>query len=171
MEPPAPDPIAPAPAPPSEPAVPATAVGELDREPESQRGRIGRWPFGIVAVSILRLIDAVSLIYLFLDIGPRPIGGVPIIGNSSDLTRALDLALAVLVIVGVIGLLLFKRWGWVLTMVLVGLALAGDLIRVAIGEPAYLGLFLHVAAAFYLNGRSVRALAQGDVDPEPTVHA
>jgi hypothetical protein len=167
VEPPAPDPLIPA-----SDVAPAAPATNLDREPEGSRGMIGRWPFGILVVAVLRLIDAASLIYLFLDLGTtRPVGGVPIIGNSTDLTRALDLVLAALVILGVVGLLLFKRWGWVLTMVLVGAALAGDLIRVAIGEPAYLGMFLHVAAAFYLNGRSVRALAQGDVDPGPTVHA
>ena len=98
VEPPAPDPMIPASAAaPVDPA-PVAPLPELDREPESHRGRIGRWPFGILVVAVLRLIDAASLIYLFLDLGTtRPIGGVPIIGNSSDLTRALDLVLAGLV--------------------------------------------------------------------------
>lgn len=124
------------------------------------RRAFGRWPFGIIAVAILRLVDATVLIVLGLEQRGLDVSGLPILGGSVVLTRALDLTIAGLTIVGVIGLLAFKRWGWVLTMVLVGLSLLGDLIRVSIGQPAYLGLALHVLTAFYLNGRAVRALAE-----------
>ena len=46
-----------------------------------------------------------------------------------------------------------------------------ELIRVAIGQPDHLGLLLLVISAFYLNQRSVRAMAGGnlvdDADREP----
>ena len=79
--------------------------------------------------------------------------------SSPILTRAVDLVLAGAIILGVVGLLSFRRWGWVLTMVIVGFGLLVELIRVAIGQPDHLGLLLLVISAFYLNQRSVRAMA------------
>jgi hypothetical protein len=138
--------------------------------PASGRRAFGRWPFGIIAVSVLRLVDAGALIYLGIEQRGLDLTGFPILGNSAVLTRTLDVTLAVLTIAGVVGLLAFKRWGWVLTMVLVGMSLLGDLIRVAIGEPGYLGLALHVLTAFYLNGRAVRALADRHLDDDLRAH-
>ena len=51
-------------------------------------------------------------------------------------------------------------------MILVGLGLLAELIRVAIGKPDHLGLLLLVLSAFYLNQRSVRAMAGRHLDPE-----
>jgi hypothetical protein len=116
------------------------------------------------------LVDAGVLIYFGIEQRGLDITGFPILGNSAVLTRTLDVTLAVLTIAGVVGLLAFKRWGWVLTMVLVGMSLLGDLIRVAIGEPGYLGLALHVLTAFYLNGRAVRALADRHLDDDLRAH-
>jgi hypothetical protein len=147
-------------------AAPTGEVGPPDAGSREVPGGIGRWPFGMLAVAVLRLLDAAGLLALGLGASTRPVGGVPIIANDSTLTRAMDIGLAALVILGVIGLLTFQRWGWVLTLVLVGLALVADLIRVVIGQPAYLDMLLHVLAVFYLNARSVRALGydqQGDL--------
>ena len=127
--------------------------------PPSATRRRRRWPFGILAVAALRVLDATILAVTALSAGNLVLGGMPLIGADTTLTRVLDLSLAGLTIAGIVGLLLFRRWGWVLTLVLVGLALLGDLIRVAVGDPRHLSLLLHVVTAFYLNGRSVRALA------------
>ena len=51
-------------------------------------------------------------------------------------------------------------------MILVGLGLLGELIRVAIGQPDHVGLLLLVVSAFYLNQRSVRAMAGSHLDPD-----
>jgi hypothetical protein len=140
---------------PDRPDLPASAGGGM---------RIGPWPFGLIAVVILRLVNAIALIAVALEIKGLPLGGVPLLAGDATITRAIDLFLGVAVLVGIVGLLLFKRWGWVLTMVLVGLSLAGDLIRIYIGEPDWLALLLHVLAAFYLNGRAVRVLAGESID-------
>ncbi len=137
---------------------------------EAPRRAFGRWPFGIIAVAILRLVDAGVLIALGMEQRGLDVSGLPILGDSPVMTRAMDLTLALLTIVGVLGLLAFKRWGWVLTMVLVGVSLLGDLIRVAIGQPGYLGLALHVLTAFYLNGSAVRALAERHLDDDLRAH-
>ena len=68
--------------------------------------------------------------------------------------------------IGVIGLLGGTRWGWVLTMLLVGLGLVFDLLQYLNGVPVPISLALHVLAAFYLNQRSVRSMA-ADVLHEP----
>lgn len=128
---------------------------------------VGRWPVGILVVAVLRIIDAVSLAAIGLGIQGMPTDGLPLLEDSPLLTQSLDIVLAAATIIGVIGLLAFRRWGWVLTMILVGLGLLGELIRVAIGEPDHLGLLLLVLSAFYLNQRSVRAMAGRHLDPDP----
>ena len=127
---------------------------------------VGRWPVGILVVAFLRVIDAVSLAAIGLGIQGLPTDGLPLLEESPLLTQSLDIVLAAATIIGVVGLLAFRRWGWVLTMILVGLGLLGELIRVAIGEPDHLGLLLLVLSAFYLNQRSVRAMAGRHLDPD-----
>ena len=119
-----------------------------------------RLPFGIVVVALLRTADAVGLIIVALNLGQWPIAGVPLPFDELTVFRSLELATAAITLLGVAGLLTYRRWGWVLTVVLVGLGLVGDLLRVWLGEPTYLGLLLNVLTAFYLNTRSVKALAQ-----------
>ena len=130
-----------------------------DTETTESGVRIGRWPIGILIVALLRIIDAVSMAAAGTGVRDVPMGGLPVLLDSPLLTQSLDLLIAAATIVGVLGLLAFRGWGWVLTMVLVGLGLLGELIRVALGQPDYLGLLLLVVSAFYLNQRSVRAMA------------
>ncbi len=136
-------------------------------EPERRRGLP---PFGILAVAVLRLVNAVGLIAAALELGRLPIAGVPLPWADATIFRSAELLFAGLTILGVVGLLLYKRWGWVLTMVLVGVGLFGDLLRVWLGQPTYLSLLLHVLAAFYLNGRSVRAIAGVGLERDQGVH-
>ena len=126
---------------------------------------LGRWPFGIVAVAVLRLLDASLLAALGSSARDLPTGKFPFLAGDSTLITTADLTVAGLTVIGVIGLLLFKRWGWILTMVMVGLSLLLDLVFWSRGEPSYPDLLLHVITAFYLNGRSVRTLALGDGEP------
>lgn len=123
-----------------------------------------RLPFGIVIVAALRAVEAVGLIVVALDLGKWPIAGVPLPFTELTIFRTLELATAAVTLLGIVGLLSYRRWGWILTVVLVGLGLVGDLLRVWMGEPTYLGLLLNVVTAFYLNSRSVRELAQRHLD-------
>lgn len=129
--------------------------------PAPRRGgaTIGRWPFGIVAVVVLRTIDAAAFFAVAFAVRGLPLGELPLLAANPEVTRAAGLVFGLLTMLGIAGLVMFKRWGWVLTMVLVGVSLLLDLVRVAIDEPRYLALLLHVVTAFYLNGRAVRALA------------
>jgi hypothetical protein len=126
----------------------------------------GRWPFGILVVATLRIIDALTLAAIGLGLRGLPVSGLAIVASSPTLTRSIELIIAAAIIVGVVGLLAYRRWGWVLTMILVGLGLAHELIRIWIGQPDHLGLLLLVVSAFYLNQRSVRAMAGQLLDHE-----
>ena len=111
----------------------------------------------ILVVATLRIIDAATLAAVGLVRGPLQ-DGLPISRDPRSPRPSTcrwpschhrrDL-----------GSCCLPRWGWVLTMVLVGFGLADELIRVAIGQPDHLGLLLLVVSAFYLNQRSVRAMA------------
>lgn len=127
---------------------------------------IGRWPFGLLVVAVLRIAHAVLLLQVGLAGVGNPRVGVPMLAADATLTRTVDVTLALITIVGVIGLLAFQRWGWVVTVVVVGVGLLGDLIRVWIGVPDYLSLTILVVTAFYLNGRAVRALAGVRIGPD-----
>ena len=135
-------------------------------EPEATESgrRFGHWPVGVLVVAFLRILDAVSLAAIGLGIRGLPTQGLPLLDGSSILTQSANIVLAAATIIGVVGLLAFRRWGWVLTMVLVGVGLLGELIRVAIGQPDHLGLLLLVVSAFYLNQRSVRVMAGRHLD-------
>ena len=67
-------------------------------------------------MATLRIIDAISLAAVGLEIRGLPMNGLPIVASSPVLTRAVDLVFAFAIVLGVIGLLSFRRWGWVLTM-------------------------------------------------------
>jgi hypothetical protein len=130
------------------------------------RNRLGAWPVGLLIVVALRILDAIAMAAVGLGVTGLPVSGLPILANAPNLTRAIELIWAVGTIVGVVGLLTKRRWGWVLTMVLVGLGLLSQLIRVAIGQPDYLNLLLLVVSAFYLNQRSVRVMARQYLDDD-----
>jgi hypothetical protein len=148
---------------PDEPAAAgATAPSLLTR-----RSGVGRRPFGVLVVAVLRLLDAFTLAAIGLGISGVPVTGLLSVVDNVALTRAVDLVVAGLTILGVIGLLSLRRWGWVLTMVLVGLELLAELIRAAMGMPDHLGIALLVITAFYLNGSAIRAMAGARVDAAP----
>jgi hypothetical protein len=138
------------------PATPATPVAERHR------------PFGLWVVAALRTLHAIQLAAIALGIGNIGIRTIPYAeGTDSGLLRAFYLGGAALIVLGIIGLLAMRRWGWVVTMLLVGFGLFYELVQVYRGRPDDLALLTLVISAFYLNQRSVRALASQA--PPPTV--
>jgi hypothetical protein len=123
-----------------------------------------RPPVGVLIIVALRVLDAISLAGIALGLRALPLGGLIVPGPDAILVRSLDMLVAVLGIVGAVGLVTLQRWGWTLTMILVGIELAAKLIRYSNGQPDPLGLLLLVVTAFYLNQSSVRALAGDYLD-------
>lgn len=126
-----------------------------------------RRPFGLYVVAALRLLHAAQLAVIGLGIGNIALRSIPVI-ESPDMSilRVVYVAIAAVITLGVLGLLAMRRWGWVLTMVLVGFGLFYELIQVNRGRPDDLALLTLVISAFYLGQRSVRELATGPEQPE-----
>jgi hypothetical protein len=118
-------------------------------------------------VAALRLLHATELAVIGLGIGNIALRSIPVI-ESPDMSilRVVYVAIAAIITLGVLGLLAMRRWGWVLTMVLVGFGLFYELIQVSRGRPDDLALLTLVISAFYLGQRSVRELATGPERPE-----
>jgi hypothetical protein len=73
------------------------------------------------------------------------------------LLTALFATLLVVSFVQIVLLLFLRRLGWIITMLVVGLALLIQLVSIWQGaDPADLSLLLYALTAFYLNQREVR---------------
>ena len=131
--------------------------------PASTAAALGprRIPFGILAVALLRVVDAAAIAAIAVGWRAFPMPWLPGPLTDPRLIAVVGLGWAGAAVAGVAGLLLLRRWGWVLTMVMVGVGLAFSLLRWAAGAPDDPELLLLVITAFYLNQRSTRALADG----------
>jgi hypothetical protein len=148
------------------PGVEPQQVVDAQQAPRSRLpGPMSRWSFGLLVVAVLRILDAAGRLAVGLGIHGLPVTGVGVINSLPEAARAADIALAVATFIGVLGLLLYRRWGWVLTMVLVGVELALGLIRWWAGAPDYVTLAILVITTFYLNQRSLRAIVSDGEDP------
>ena len=98
------------------------------------------------AAFILTLVGNTTLLALFPDAKPMVLGEFALVAleGIADLVAA-------------IGLLLMRRWAWVLTMLLVGFRMATNLWLHFSGGSGYeLELVLDVVIVFYLNQRDVQ---------------
>jgi hypothetical protein len=134
------------------------------------RAGVRRIPFGIVAIAALRVVDAVSIAAVAIGQRPLPLNWIPAALADDRIIMAVGLSWAGAALLGVVGLLMLRGWGWILTMVMVGVGLAATLLGWYGGAPDYPELTLLVLAAFYLNQRSARSIiersgADGRLDP------
>ena len=93
-----------------------------------------RLPVGVIFVVFLRFLDAAGLLLVALFQAPLE-AGLPLFTNP-QIAAGVEVTLAILTIIGAIGLLLRTRWGWVMTMLLVGINLLIDLIDFASASHA-----------------------------------
>jgi hypothetical protein len=133
-----------------------------------------RLPFGVLAICGLLVLQSLVLLFAtlgLLSVDPADPSQVDVVlkGVGLDLTvasdatvvlRLLTIGLATLFVlsfVQVILLLLLRRVGWIITMLVVGLALLIQLVSIWQGaDPADLSLLLYALTAFYLNQSEVR---------------
>jgi uncharacterized membrane protein YphA (DoxX/SURF4 family) len=131
-----------------------------------------RYPLGVIVVAAIALFRSISIV---ADITQAERDGVlGWIANSGPLpdmppgTDVRIVATAVLVgllvasVLVVIGLVLQKRWAWVLAIITAGMILAIDLGWWFSGEPRYGSMLLNSIAVFYLNQRDVRVALRGE---------
>src|SRR5262245_43015428 len=114
-------------------------------------------PLGIVVIVVFLLFNAITfLLAANTDIpglGESGLSQLSEVGNAGQITADV---LGVLAIVAAIGLWFLSRRAWVLTMVLVGIALTFGLYSWWLGEPNYVRLLLNAIMALYLNQAAVR---------------
>jgi uncharacterized membrane protein (DUF2068 family) len=114
-------------------------------------------PLGIVVIVVFELINAATFLLAANTV-------IPGLGESSltqiselgEAGRLIANVIGVLAIVAAIGLWFLLRRAWVLTMVLVGVALVLGLYSWWAGEPNYSRLLLNAVMALYLNQTAVR---------------
>lgn len=121
----------------------------------------GRRPFGLYIIIILQLINAALLALGLLALGlvQQPL---PIRVTEQLIFALLGWLLVIAWVLATMGILRQKRWGWTLTMILTGLALATNIWQYFQGEPQYFNMVLNIVIVFYLNQREVQWLFLDD---------
>lgn len=134
-----------------------------------------RRPFALYALAALLLVKAGVLIALVIDLrlsADNPIRRAlqvsPELGKfiqSLTVADAVLVGLAALLIGSAIGLVLLRRDGWLMAMVLTGIFVAGDIYGFVNGQTVYLWMALNIVTVFYLNQTDVRAAVGVSTDP------
>lgn len=113
-------------------------------------------PFGLYVVICLQVIIALSLAT-----------GLVLL-NYADLTLQILLRdqllfttygwiIVIAFLVASLGLFRLQRWGWILSMILIGTSLAYNIWLYFQGDAHYLDMFSNIVIIFYLNQRDVQA--------------
>jgi hypothetical protein len=128
------------------------------------RGRKRR-PFGLKAIITLQIVQAILGVALFVLFNiNNPDLQADLERDVRELLRlplTLYLIFAILRIPAAIGLWRYQRWAWVLTMTLITVSMALDIVAFFRGRPLYLSMFLNVIMVFYLNLQEVQELFSG----------
>jgi uncharacterized membrane protein (DUF2068 family) len=88
------------------------------------------------------------------------IGGIAVATASLAVT-------AVLIVASVVGLLLRRRGGWLLAMVLTGVFIAIDIYNWFNGGANHFWMALNIVSVFYLNQQEVREVVGAATDADP----
>jgi hypothetical protein len=118
-------------------------------------------PLGLWAVAALLAVGGVGFVMAALDVGPPFLAGGLVGIEGASWGNALLTIVGAAMIVSAGGLLLRVRSAWGLTMLIVGLGLAVNLIAYFSGDPNFLRMAIFVLMAFYLNQRPVREVFLG----------
>jgi hypothetical protein len=73
-------------------------------------------------------------------------------------------------LVSSIGLLRTRYWGWLMAMIVQGVAMTLKLIEYTRGQPDYMQMFVSIIIVFYLNQRHIRQffdVARNPANPQP----
>jgi hypothetical protein len=112
-------------------------------------------PVGVAVIALFNVAGAlVALGQLVVDVPYLTTGAK--LAEVHPAMPALIVFIAVLRLAAAAGLWMGSRRAWVLTMLIVGVGLLGNLWLFAMGEPAYLAMAVDVVIAFYLNQGAVR---------------
>ena len=115
-----------------------------------------RWPVGLVTIIALQLILAVLEALFLLGWRQSLLGLRLLVKNPIFYTEGFGWVLVAVLLLAVLGLLLQKRWGWFITMILTGIGLFYTIWSYSQGEPRYFPMVIDVVIALYLNQRDVQ---------------
>ena len=123
-----------------------------------------RRPFGVVVLTALQVFRAMEAVAFFALLGD-PAARLQEI--RSDPRIALLAVFSILTVASAVALWRLDRWGWVMTMLLVGTRLAFEIVSYWQGQYVgldigYARMAVDVIAVFYLNQRDVRVAFEGD---------
>ncbi len=133
-------------------------------QPEIIRER----PFGLYVVICLQVIIALSLTagLLLFQLAEME---VPLLLRNEVLIAAYGWTVVIAFLTASLGLLRLRRWGWTLSMILVGSTLAYNIWLYFQGNAHYLDMASQIIIIFYLNQRDVQAPFTRDDTAEETV--
>ena len=125
-----------------------------------------RWPVGLVIIIVLQLILAVLEALFLLGWRQSLLALRLLVRNPIFYTEGFGWVLVAMLLLAVLGLILQKRWGWIITMILTGAGLFYTIWSYSQGEPRYFNMIIYVIIALYLNQRDVQQPFRQRADQE-----
>lgn len=115
-----------------------------------------RRPFGLYFIISLQLILAFLLTLALL--GEETIASyLKVVIRNPIFYTWFGWVLIGFFLLAVIGLLLLKRWGWIITMIMTGIGLTFTIWSYFDGNPRYIPMLINIVIVFYLNQRDVQS--------------
>jgi hypothetical protein len=122
----------------------------------SEEHKTKRRPFGLYLIIILQLLLAILLSMVLL--GEKTIVTyLKVLIQNPLFYSWFGWVLIGALVLSILGLLMLKRWGWILTMILTGIGLSYSIWSYFQGNPHYIPMVLYLVIVFYLNQRDVQA--------------
>ena len=132
----------------------------MEMETQSQRR-----PFGLYVIIGMQLVIAILLSLALLG-EPSIALYLKILVQNPIFYSWFGWVLIGFLVLAVLGLLLLKRWGWILTMILTGIGLAFSIWTYFSGSPRYIPMLIYIVTVFYLNQRDVQSPFMNNVNSE-----
>ena len=113
-------------------------------------------PFGLYIIIILQVLIALSLAAGLILLQVTGVD-LPLLLRDQFLFKIYGWIIAGVFLLASLGLLRLKRWGWVLSMLLIGTNLVYNIWLYFQGDAHYLDMVANIVIVFYLNQRDVQA--------------
>ena len=113
-------------------------------------------PFGLYIIIILQVLIALSLAAGLILLQVTGVD-LPLLLRDQFLFKIYGWIIVGVFLLASLGLLRLKRWGWVLSMLLIGTNLVYNIWLYFQGDAHYLDMVANIVIVFYLNQRDVQA--------------
>jgi hypothetical protein len=133
-----------------------------------------RYPLGVIVVALISIVRSITITAGFVWVEQEGIlgwlaanGPIPTVGAGPDVeivVKAVLIGLLTASVLTLVGLVMHKRFAWVLAILSAGAILAIDIGWWFAGEPRPVSMLLNCIAVFYLNQRDVRIALRGYAD-------